>query len=114
MAESEKQLKSLMMKVKEKSKNVGLKLNIQKTKILASGHITSRQIDGETMETVADFMFLGSKITADGDCKDEIKRCLLKKSYDQPRQHIKKHKHYFTNKVLSSQSYGSSSCCVWL
>ena len=74
MAESEKQLKSLMMKVKEKSKNVGLKLNIQKTKILASGHITSRQIDGETMETVADFMFLGSKITADGDCKDEIKR----------------------------------------
>ena len=77
MAESEKQLKSLMMKVKEKSKNVGLKLNIQKTKILASGHITSRQIDGETMETVADFMFLGSKITADGDCKDEIKRCLL-------------------------------------
>ena len=74
MAESEKQLKSLMMKVKEKSKNVGLKLNIQKMKILASGHITSRQIDGETMETVADFMFLGSKITADGDCKDEIKR----------------------------------------
>ena len=103
-----------MMKVKEKSKNVGLKLNIQKMKILASGHITSRQIDGETMETVADFMFLGSKITADGDCKDEIKRCLLKKSYDQPRQHIKKERYYFANKSPSSQGYGFSSCHVWM
>ena len=112
MAESEEELKSLLIKVKEESEKSGLKLSIQKMKIMASGPITSRQIDGETMETVADFMFLGSKITADGDCKDEIKRCLLKKGYDQPRQNIKKQKHYFTNKVLSSQSYGSSSCCV--
>ena len=77
MAESEEKLKSLLMKVKEESKNVGLKLNIQKTKIMASAPITSWQIDGETMETVSDFIFLGSKITADGDCSHEIKRCLL-------------------------------------
>ena len=77
MAESEEELKSLLMKVKEESKKVGLKLNIQKTKIMASGPITSWQIDGETVETVADFIFLGSKITADGDCSYEIKRCLL-------------------------------------
>ena len=72
-----KELKSLLMKVKEESKKVALKLNIQKTKIMASGPITSWQIDGETVETVADFMFLGSKITVDGDCSHEIKRCLL-------------------------------------
>ena len=77
MAESEEELKSLMMKVKEESKKVGLKLNIQKTKIMASSPITSWQINGETVETVADFIFLGSKITADGDCSHEIKRCLL-------------------------------------
>ena len=77
MAESEEQLKSLLMKVKEESEKVGLTLNIQKTKIMASSPITSWQIDGETMETVADFIFLGSKITADGDCSHEIKRCLL-------------------------------------
>ena len=77
MAESEEELKSLLMKVKEESENVGLKLNIQKTKIMASGPITSWQIDGETMETVTDFIFLGSKITADGECSHEIKRCLL-------------------------------------
>ena len=77
MAESEEELKSLLMKVKEESEEVGLKLNIQKTKIMASGPITSWQIDGETMETVRDFIFLGSKITADGDCSHEIKRCLL-------------------------------------
>ena len=77
MAESEQELKSLLMKVKEKSKKVGLKLNIQKTKIMASGPITSWQIDGKTMEIVTDFIFLGSKITADGDCSHEIKRCLL-------------------------------------
>ena len=76
MAESEEELKSLLMKVKEESENAGLKLNIQKTKIMASGPITSWQIDEETMETVTDF-FLGSKITADGDCSHEIKRCLL-------------------------------------
>ena len=77
MAESEEELKSLIMKVKEESEKVGLKLNIQKTKIMASGHITSWQIDGETVETVADLIFLDSKITADGDCSCNIKRCLL-------------------------------------
>ena len=77
MAESEEELKSLLMKVKDESEKVGLKLNIQKTKIMASSHITSWQIDEETVETVADFIFLGSKITADGDCSHEIKRCLL-------------------------------------
>ena len=77
MAESEEELKSLLMKVKEESKKVGLKLNIQKTKITASSSITSWQMDGETVETVADFIFRGSKITADGDCNHEIKRCLL-------------------------------------
>ena len=77
MAESEEELKSLLMKVKEESERVGLKLNIQKTKIMASGPITSSQVDGETVETVSDFIFLGSKITADGDCSHEIKRHLL-------------------------------------
>ena len=77
MAESEEELKSLLMKVKEESEEVGLRLNIQKTKIMASGPITSWQIDGETVATLADFIFLGSKITADGDCSHEIKRCLL-------------------------------------
>ena len=77
MAESEEELKNLLMKVKEESEKVGLKLNIQKTKIMASGPITSWQIDGETVETVADFIFWGSKITADGDCHLAIKRCLL-------------------------------------
>ena len=77
MAESEEELKSLLMKVKAESEKAGLKLNIQKTKIMAFGPIASWQIDGETMETVTDFIFLGSKITADGDCSHEIKRCLL-------------------------------------
>ena len=77
MAESEEELKSLLMRVKEESKNVGLKLNIQKTKIMVSGPITSWEIDGETVETVSGFIFGGSKITADGDCSHEIKRCLL-------------------------------------
>ena len=77
MAESEEELKSLLMKVKEESEKAGLKLNIQKTKVMASGSITLWQIDGETMKTVRDFIFLGSKITADGDCSHEIKRCLL-------------------------------------
>ena len=92
MAESEKELKGLLMKVKEESEKVGLKLNIQKTKIMASGPITSWEIDGKTVETVSDFIFGGSKITADGDCSHEIKRLLLlwKKSYDQPRQCLKK------------------------
>ena len=77
MADSEEELKSLLMKVKEESEKVGLKLNIQKTKIMSSGPITSWQIDGETVETVSDFIFWGSKITADGDCSHEIKRCLF-------------------------------------
>ena len=77
MAEREEELKSFLMKVKEESENVGLKLNVQKTKVMASGPITSWEIDGETVETVSDFIFFGSKITADGDCSHEIKRCLL-------------------------------------
>ena len=87
MAESEEELKGLLMKVKMESEKVGLKLNIQKTKIMASGPITSWQTGGESMETVTDFMFLGSRITADGDCSHEIKRRLFhwKESYDQPR-----------------------------
>ena len=89
MAESEEKLKSLLMKVE--SEKVGLKLNIQKTKTMASGPITSWQIDGETVETVPDFLFGGSKITADGDCSHEIKMLTpWKESYDQPKQHIKK------------------------
>ena len=92
IAESKEELKSLLMKVKEESEKSGVKLNIQKSKIMASGPITSWQIDGEAVEAVTDFIFLGSKITVDDDCSCGIKRCLLlgKKSYDQPRQHIKK------------------------
>ena len=114
MAESE-ELKSLLKKVKEESEKVSLKLNIQKTKITASSPITSWQIDGETVETVADFIFLGSKITADGDCSHEIKKLALwKKNYDQPRQHIKKQRCYFVNKGPSSQGYCFSSSHVWM
>ena len=111
MAESKEELKSLLMKVKEESENVGLKLNIQKTKIMASGPITSWEIDEET---VSDFIFWGSKITTDGDCSHEIKRCLLlgQESYDQPRQHSKKQRHYFVNKGPSNQGYGFSSSYV--
>ena len=113
MAESEEELKSLLMKVKEESEKVGLKLNFQKAKIMASGPITSWQIDGETMETVTDFMFMDSKITADGDCSHEIKR-RLKKSYDQLRQHIKKQRYHFANKGPSSRIYDFSSSHVWM
>ena len=103
------------MKVKEESEKVGLKLNIQKTKIMASGPITSWQIDGEKMEIVTEFIFLGFRITGDGDCSHEIKTLTLwKKSYDQPRQHIKKQRHYFANKGPSSQNYGLSSSHVWM
>ena len=104
------------MKVKEESEKVGLKLKIQKTKIMATNPITSWQVDGETMETMRDFILGGSKITADGDCSHEIKKTLTpwKESYDQPRQHIKKQKHYFVNKVPSSQGYGFSSGHVWM
>ena len=99
MAESE-ELKSLLMKVKQESGKAGLRLNINKMKITASRLITSWQIDGKTMETVTDFIFLDSKITADGDCSHEIKRLApWKKSYDRLRQHIKKQRHYFANKV---------------
>ena len=114
MAES-KELKSLLMKVKEESETVGLKLNIQKTKIMAPGPITSWQIEGGKMETVADSILGGSKITADGDCSHEIKRrLLLGRSYDHPRQHIQKQRHYFANKSWSSQGYGFSSSHVWM
>ena len=106
MAESE-ELKSLLMKVKEETEKVDIKLNIQKTKIMASSPITSWQIDWETMETARHVIFLGSKITADDDCSHENKTLApWKKSYDQPWQHIKKQRHYFLNKVSSSQSYG--------
>ena len=106
MAESEEELKSLLMKVKDKSEKAGLKLNIPKTKIVTSGSITSWQIDGETMETVTDFFFLNSKITADGDCSHEIKRRFLEeKTMTNLDSILKKQRHYFTNKVLSSQSY---------
>ena len=115
MAESEEELKSLLMKVKEESEKVGLKLNIQKMKIVTSGPITSWQIDGETVETVTDFILGGSKITANGDCSHEIKRHFpWKKIYDQPRQHIKKQRHYFANKGLSSQGCGFPSGLVWM
>ena len=115
MAQSE-ELKSVLMKVKEECEKVGLILNIQKTKIMASSPIALWQIDGETTETVRDFIFLGFKITADGDCSHEIKRCLLlgRKSYDKPRQHIKKQRHHFANKGPSNQSYGFSSSHVWV
>ena len=115
MAEIEEKLKSLLMKVKEESEKTGLKLNIQKTKIVASGPITSWQIDGETKERVTDFIFLGSKITAVGDCSHEIKRCLLLgRKVDQPRQHIKKQRHRLANKGWSSESFGFSSGHVWM
>ena len=115
MAESE-ELKSLLMKVKEESEKVDLKVNIQKTKIMASGPVTSWQIDGETVETVSDFIFLGSKITADGDCSHEIKRRLLlgMKVVTNLESIIKKQRHYFDNKGPSSQGYGFSIGHVWM
>ena len=115
MGDSKEEPKSLLMKVKEESEKTGLNFNIQKTKIMASGPITSWQIDGETVETVTDFIFLDSKITADGDCSHEIKTLApWKKSYDQPRQHVKKQRHHFANKGPSGQSYGLSSSHVWM
>ena len=115
MEESEEELKSLLMKVKEESEKVGLKLNIEKSKIMASGPITSWQIDGETMETVRDFIFLVSKITADGDCSHKIKRrLLLGRKAMTNLDSIIKSRHYFANKSPSSQSYGFSSSYVWM
>ena len=113
MAESEEELKSILMKVKE-SERVGLKLNIQKMKIMASGPITLWQIDGETVGKVADFIFLGSKITADGDCSHGIERCLLlgRKVMTNLDSILKKQRHYFANKCPSNQSYGFSSSHV--
>ena len=113
MAESEEELKSLLMKVKVESEKVGLKLNIQKTKIMASGPITSWEMDGETVETVSDFIFGGSKITADGDWAMKL-ITPWKESYDQHSQHIKKQRLYFANKGLSNQGYGFSSSHVWM
>ena len=105
------------MKVKEQSEKIGLKLNIQKTKIMASSPITSWQIDGETVETVSDFIFGGSKITADGDCSHEIKRRFLlgrNVMTNLEKQHIKKQRHYFANKGPSSQGYDFSCGHVWM
>ena len=109
MAESEEELKSLLMKVKVESEKVGLKLNIQKTKIMASGPITSWQIDGKTVETVSDFIFLGSKITADGDCSHEIKRRLLlgRNSMTNLDSRLK-------SRDIILPSHDFSSSCVWL
>ena len=111
MAESKEELKSILMKVKEENEKAGLKLNIQKTKIMASGPITTWQIDGETMETVTDFIFLGPQIIANGDCSHEIKKMLAswKKRNDKPREHIKKTFFFFllikaVETLLCSQS----------
>ena len=116
MAESEEELKSLLMKVKEESEKVGLKLNIQKMKIVASGPITSWEIDGETVETVSDFILGGSIITADGDCSHEIKRHLLlgRKAMTNLESMLKKQRHYFADKGPYNQNYGFSSGHVWM
>ena len=115
MADSEDELKTLVMKVKEESEKVGLKLNIQKMKIMASGPITSWQIDGETVETVSDFIFWGSKITADGDCSHEIKRrLLLGRKVMTNLDSILKSRDITFNKGSSSQGYGFSCGHVWM
>ena len=115
-AESEEELKSLLMKVKEESEKVGLKLNIYKMKIMASGPITSWEIDGETVETVADFISLGSKITAGGDFSNEIKRCLLlgKKAMTSLDSVLKSRDINFANKGLYKQGYGFSNSHVYM
>ena len=111
MAESKEKLQGLLMRMKEKSEKAGLKLNIKKTKIMASGPITSWQIDGETMKTVKHFIFLGSKITVDGDCSHEIKRHLLlgRNAMTNLDNVLKKQRHHFANKGPYSQKYGFSS-----
>ena len=115
MAESEEALKSLLMKVKEETENVGLKLNIQKTMIMAYSPITSWQIDGETVETMADFIFLGSQIPADCDCSHEIKSSLLLgRKVMTNLNSVLKSRHYFVNKGLSSQGCGFSNGHVWM
>ena len=116
MAKSEEELKSLLIRLKEENEKVALKLNIQRTKIILSDPIISWQIEWEKVETVADFIFLGSKITVDSDCSHEIKRCFLiggkKKSHDNPQQYIKKQSHHFTDEGQYSQRYGFSSSHV--
>ena len=116
MAESGDRPKILLMKVQEESKKAGLKLDIKKMKIMASSPITPWQMDGKTMETVTDFISLGSKITADGDCSHEIKKMLApwRKNYDKLRQHIKKQRYHIADKGPSSQSYDFSSSHVWM
>ena len=115
MAESEEELKSLLMKVKAESEKVGLKLNIQKMQIMASGPITSWETDGETVETVTDFILGGSKITAVGDCSHEIKRCfLLRRKAMTNLDSIKEQRHHFVDKGPYSQSYGFSNSHVWM
>ena len=116
MAESEEELKSLLMKVKEESEEADLKLNIQKTKIMASGPITSWEIDGETMDTVTDFILAGSKITADGDCSHEIKRCLLlgRKVMTDLDSILKSRDITLSTKVHLVKAMGFSSSHVWM
>ena len=115
MAESEEQLMSLLIKMKEESEKAGLKLTIQRLKIMTSSPITSWPKDGETVEAMTDLIFLSSKITADTDCKHEIKRLApWKRSYEKPRQHIEKQRRYFANKGQSSQGYGFSCGHVWM
>ena len=113
MAESEEELKSLLMKVEEESEKVGLKLSIQKTKIMASGPITSWEIEGKQWKQCQTLFFGGSKITADGDCSHEIKRCLLLGRKVMTNLDIQKQRHYFANKGPSSEGYGFSSSHVW-
>ena len=112
MVESKEELKSLLMSVKEESKKAGLKLNIQKMKIMPSGPITSWQVDGETMETVTDFIFLGSKITTNGDCSHEIKRCLILER--KAMTNLDSRDMTLPRKVDISQSYSFSSSHVWI
>ena len=115
MAESKEKLKRFLIRVKEKSEKAGLELNSQKTKIMPSGSITSWQIEGGKVEVVTDFIFLGSKITMDGNCSHEIKTLApWKKSYNKHRQHIKKQRHHFTNKGPYSERYGFSSSHAWM
>ena len=114
MAESEEQLKSLLMRAKEESEKVDLKLNIQKTKIMASGPITLWETDGETVETVSDFIFGAPKSLQIVIAAMKLKDTPWKKNYDKPRHHIKKQRHYFANKGPSSQGYGFSSGHVWM
>ena len=115
MVGSEEELKNLLMKVKEEGEKSGLKLNIQKTKILASGPITSLQIDGETVKTVTDFILGAPKSLQEMTVAMKLKDATAwKKSYNQTRQHIKMQRHYFANKGLPRQSYSFSSSCVWM